>query len=206
MTNGLVHRGDYLFHITHIKNLPAILKRGILCKNRLANERIGYENVAYDDIQEVRSRKCIPGTAHTIHDCVPLFFGARPPMLLALKRKGYLSEEIIYIVVKWEIINQPTTWFTDGNARSNETVFYQGAENTDRVDFDAADAWYWGDKGDDFKRKKQAEVLKLDCIALNDIVGFIVYNVGIKAVVENILAAQQIIGKDVVVAEGFYYQ
>ncbi|MDD5567674.1 MAG: DUF4433 domain-containing protein [Candidatus Omnitrophica bacterium] len=206
MSNGLFYKDEYLFHITHIKNLPAILKKGILCKNQLSVERIGYVDVADSDIQQVRAHKCIPGTEYTLHDCVPLFFGARPPMLLALKARGILQEEIVYIVVDWNIIKQPTTWFTDGNARSIRTTeFFQGISHIDKIDCDAVDAYYWSDKGDDFKRKKQAEVLKLNKVSLDEIAGFIVYNNIAKEKVTEILNSQQVRNKDVVVGGGFYY-
>ena len=75
----LVHKEKYLFHITHIKNIPAVLKKGLLSKNELLMQRIKITDISEDKIQSVRAKIVIPGTQYTLHDCVPMFFGARPP-------------------------------------------------------------------------------------------------------------------------------
>lgn len=203
MSNQLVFKDKYLFHLTHIGNLPGILKKGILCKNQTAEERIKYVDVSYDDIQGARAQIFIPGTEHTLHDCVPLFFGARPPMLLAIRHKGISQEDMVYLVVNWGIINEPTAWFTDGNARTSGTQFYQGSSNLSRVDFDSADAYYWG-ADEETKRKKQAEVLKLSNILLDDILGIIVYNKEVEKKVQDMLKAYNI-KRSIVVVPRFYY-
>jgi len=201
----LVYPDKYLFHISHISNLPGILKKGILSKNALKTQRLKVnKDISHSDIQDVRATICIPGTSYVLHDCVPIFFGARQPMLLAVKGKGVASEEIVYVIIKWEIIDSAEVWFTDGNARSYGTSFFQGIAQLNRVDYEAAGAYYWGDKGDEFKRKKQAEVLKLHSIKIEDIVGFLVYNDTAKRIVKSMLQAQNL-NKPVQILPGFYY-
>lgn len=205
MPNGYVYKDKYLFHITHITNIPTILKKGLLCKNKAMTENIKYKDVAYDNIQKARAQIIIPNTPYTLHDCVPLFFGARPPMLYTMIARGIGQEEMVYVVVKWSILKSDKTWFTDGNARTTGTNFYQGLENIENVDLEAADAHYWSSQGDEFRRKKQAEVLRLNCIGLSEIYGFIVHNEKVKNVVEKMLAAQNI-KLEVIAVPRFYYQ
>ena len=204
MAYSYVQKNKCVFHITHLNNIPAVIKKGILSKNLVQKERIQFKDISEDKIQEVRARKVIPFTEHTLHDCVPMFFGARPPMLYAVRFKGILQEEIVYVLVSWDILKREDVWFTDGNARSDKTNnFYQGEEHLDKVDFNAVEAHYWGED-DELKRKRQAEVLKLNSVLLDDIVGFVVYNDSIKIKLESMLIAQRIT-KKVFIAREFYY-
>lgn len=204
MSNPLILRNTCIFHITHLKNLSSILRNGLLSKNKIASMRVRIKDISNSEIQDARAIITIPNTSHTLHDCVPMFFGARPAMLYAIKAKGVAQEEIVYVLVNWNIIGQPTTWFTDGNARDWETSFHQNVSDLQEVDFEAAGAYYWGDRGDEFKRKKQAEVLKLDQVPLEEILGFVVYNKDVKGKVKDILKSQEIDKKVFVVPEYYY--
>ncbi len=204
MAIRFVLKNGALFHITHINNLPGILRRGLLSKNKIISAKIKYEDVSSDDIQRARSRIVVPGTSYYLHDCVPAFFGARPPMLLALRRKGIAQEKIIYLLINWNIIFEDTTWFTDGNARANQTKFYQGRKNVNKVDLKAASVHYWGES-DEAKRKKQAEVLKLHQISLDKVIAIVVYNNSIRKHAEEILRAHDV-HKKIFVVPAYYYQ
>ena len=206
MSISLVYKDKYLFHIVHIKNLPGIFTKGILCRNLIKSKRIKYEDISSNDIQAMRGVINIPTTKHTLHNYVPLFFGARPPMLYAIRSRGIVQEDIIYILVDWNVINKSNTWFTDGNARSSNTNFFQGIANLSKVDFKAADSIYWGaDKGEEFKRKKQAEVLVLEQILMDEIKGFVVYNKSAKEEVTRLLGARKITDKAIFIVPKFYY-
>ncbi len=204
MSNPLVLEDTCIFHITHLNNLSSILRNGLLSKNQTASMRVRIKDISNSEIQDARATITIPGTSHKLHDCVPMFFGARPAMLYAVKAKGVAQEEIVYVLVNWNIIGQPTTWFTDGNARDCETSFFQNISDLQEVDFRAAGAYYWGNKGDEVKRKKQAEVLKLNQVPLEEILGFVVYNRDIKDKVSGILVSQNI-DKEVYVVPEYYY-
>ena len=203
MASHFVLKNKAIFHITHIYNLPGILRKGLLSKNKIISEKIRYIDVSNDDIQEARSHIIIPSTTHRLHDCVPAFFGARPPMLLALRRNGIAQEKIIYLLINWDIIYEDTTWFTDGNARAKQTKFYQVRRDIKKVDLKAANAHYWGET-DEAKRKKQAEVLKLHHISLDKIIGVVVYNGSIKERVEKMLMAQGVQRRIFVVPKYYY--
>lgn len=125
-------------------------------------------------------------------------------MLMAVPRRGIPQEEIIYVLVAWDVLKLDDTYFSDGNARSYNTTFYQGVENLKKVDFDAVKARYWGDKGDEFKRCKQAEVLRRGCVLLNEIRGFVVYNDPIKIKIEAMIKNSNLQRKVFVVREYYY--
>lgn len=205
MVNPLVLRQKCVFHITHIKNLPKIVKDGLLCRNLVQSQRVQYENISDAGIQVVRSIICVPpGSSHTLHDYVPTFFGARPPMLYAIRFKGNQQEEIVYLLINWEVISLPTTYFTDGNARTQGTKFFCDPSDLSNVDFEAVSAQYWGNKGDEYKRRKQAEVLVFQKINLVDIKGFAVYNEAAKLRVEKILQAQSV-SKPIYITPEYYF-
>jgi hypothetical protein len=133
-----------------------------------------------------------------------LLISARPPMLMAVPRKGIQQEDIVYVLITWDILSDPTTVFTDGNARSSTTDFYRGLEHLDKVDFTAAGARYWGDKGADFKRKKQAEALRFNQVLLDEISGFAVYNTVAREKLESMLSNYSV-SKKIFLAPEYYY-
>ena len=203
MTNPLVLHGRALFHMTHIKNIPGIFKNGILCKNLLTQKKIKFEDVSDAEIQFTRSQITIlKGSQYTLHDYVPCFFGARPPMLYAIKGRGILQSDMVYVLVDWNILNFEKTWFTDGNARTQGTNFYQGVANVCHVDFEACQAIYWTDK--ELRRKKQAEALKFQTVTLDEILGFVVQNDQAESALASMLQAQHV-QKKIYLAPEYYY-
>lgn len=204
MKNTLVQADRFVFHLTHMKNIPSILKNGILNKKNCSLKRIKLIDVSHENIQDVRATIVIPDTDYTLHDCVPMFFGARPPMLYAVLGKGFNQEDMVYALVSWDIIGNPDVWFTDGNARSDGTTFYQSKADLCKIDFDAAAAIFWHNMGNDYRRKKQAEVLKLGRVDLDDVLGFAVYNKDAKKKLQDMLEAQNI-SKRVFIVSEFYY-
>jgi hypothetical protein len=125
-------------------------------------------------------------------------------MLYAIRFKGIQQEEIVYVLINWDVISLSTTYFTDGNARTQGTKFFCDPSDLTQIDFDAASAQYWGDKGDEYKRRKQAEVLVFQKINLVDIKGFAVYNETAKLRVEKILQAQSV-SKPIYITPEYYF-
>ncbi len=189
--------------MTHIKNIPGIFKNGILCKNLLTQKKIKFEDVSDAEIQFTRSQITIlKGSQYTLHDYVPCFFGARPPMLYAISKKGTLQSDMVYVLVDWNILSLKTTWFTDGNARTQGTNFYQGVANLCYVDFASCGLNYWFNK--EFRRKKQAEVLKFQTVILDEILGFVVQNDQAASVLACMLQVQHVQKKIYQVPEYYY--
>jgi hypothetical protein len=153
---------DAFYHITHTDNLPGILTEGLLCHRQARPAR----DISNPEIQQHRADKPIPGAhGRTLHDCVPLFFAPRPPMLSALRDE---QAAIIYVLVKCCVLLLPGVVCTDGNARSNTTTFLSRLDDLRRLDWGLLRAKYWNhqdpEQHRENKRRRSAEVLVPHCI------------------------------------------
>jgi len=147
-----------LYHITHIDNLRSILQNGLLANNLAPPDS---QSIANPEIQEARHLKVIPGSPSlSLHDCVPLFFALKTPMLSVLRE---MQEQIIHIHIDPRLLLEPGTIFTDGNARSRSTSFYNDIEYLTGLNWQVIRASYWGSEDSDEhaenKRVRAAEVL-----------------------------------------------
>lgn len=203
MAYDLVQENNLLFHIVHIKNLPSILKNGLLSLNEVKKRGIAPAVISYENIQQRRDYTSVKlGKCGTLHDYVSLYFGARSPMLCALRYR-FDQSDIIYIAVSWSVLTFPDTIFTDGNAASSSTQHYVGVNNLSNVDLNAARKWYWNDD-EETRRKKSAEVLVFEKIPKELLEGFFVRNDESYARVSDILRCQGI-EKEVLKAPEYYY-
>jgi len=88
-----------------------------------------------------------------------------------LSARRELQEKIIYLHIDPHVLDLPNVVFTDGNARSERTAFYDRLEDLKRLDWKILRAKYWGDndreKHDENKRRRAAEVLVPDCIPVS---------------------------------------
>ncbi len=148
---------EALYHITHVENLPGILTDGLLCHHRAKPTR----DISNAEIQQHRADKQIPGlNGMNLHDCVPLFLAPRPPMLSGLRD---VQGDIIYLLVSTDALLRPQAVFTDGNARSNGTRFFQNIDDLSGLDWELLRARYWNHNDPvqhrENKRLRSAEVL-----------------------------------------------
>ncbi|MBI4865061.1 MAG: DUF4433 domain-containing protein [Candidatus Riflebacteria bacterium] len=191
-------------HITHERNLPAILRLGLLCKKEADRRNIAYISIADEGIQSRRSQTVVPvGAGGTIHDYVPLFFGARPPMLYAVNRRVVRQSEIAYILVRWDVLTLRGTVFTDGNASTNGTRFFDSREQLREVDQKACGAMWWN-KPPDIRRKKSAEVLVYSGVGVEHFGGLVVMDNEAKDRVLRVVQARGL-QLNVYVGPGWYY-
>lgn len=120
-------------------------------------------------------------------DYIPFYFGVRTPMLYVVQN-GFntvtptLAENIVYCVssVQKIIEHHLDFVFTNGHAVDSFTTQYTPVDiiNIDNIiDQKAVMAKYWRDENDlDLKRRKEAEFLVLGDIAIEGLLGFLVYN------------------------------
>ena len=161
----------WIYHITPISNLPALLQCGELrSKNQLQSSDIAYASIAYEHIQERRASTAVPcGPGGTLHDYVPFYFAPRSPMLYAIHR-GYVDgyqggqPDILHLVTTAEAIAEASLGFafSDGHAVVGYTSFYDDlAALPTAIDRDIMEAkfWYDTDEDGDRKRRRQAEFL-----------------------------------------------
>lgn len=166
----MVPSPTYIYHITHVDNLPSIVGLGEL-RAGAARQRSGfrYINIAHQNIQDRRSHTNVPcGPGGTLHDYVPFYFAPRSPMLYTISRgnvAGYNQgqEPIIYLVSTAQAVRDARLQFvfTDGHAIMAYSEFHDDLANLNRVDWVLMQSRYWFDTAEqpDRKRRRQAEFL-----------------------------------------------
>jgi hypothetical protein len=166
-----------IYHITHIKNLPAILREdGLLCDAEAERRGLCAQSIAYNSIKERRKRRRVE-TLHgqpvaaggVVADYVPFYFCNRSPMLGAIHKgsvPGYQGgqRDVVYLDTHAEQATALPNWcFTDGHAVEAPTEFFSDLQHLNRVDWKAVQTWRWGGKwrlaDPDITRRKQAEFL-----------------------------------------------
>ena len=186
-----------IYHITHERNLPAILAAGGLhCVASM--QGVGFTSIAHTTIQARRSSTLVPcGPGGVLHDFVPFYFGPRSPMLYAIacgKVDGHSGgqDPIVYLVSDTEdVIRSGARFvFTDGHAAMVPlTSFFDDPAMLDRVDFPLMREKFWYDtpEDNDRKRRRQAEFLVHQFVPWSLIRGIGVRTSSAKARVEAIL-------------------
>lgn len=186
-----------IYRITHIENIPHILRYGITHKSS-AQKNPDFKNIGDISLIDTRSKKEVPvdngvfdfnnNNMIILGDYTPFYFGVRMPMLYVAQHGGNFvekatpAEEIIYIgsSLKNIISNGNKFYFSDGHATDMLTTFYDETkidELVNIVDWKAIKSSYWGGADNlNLKRKKQAEFLVLGDIEPKSIIGFGCFN------------------------------
>ncbi len=158
-----------LHYITHISNVPSILKHGILCHQRAA--RYYPISVAMDEIQARRSVRTVP-RGQPIHNYACLYLHARNPMLRKILRS---HEELAILRVSTDVFDTPGSIIADGNASSDYTRFYPSPDGLENIHSSLVLARYWtSDDPYEYLHKKRsrcAELLVPDNIPHQFIIG-----------------------------------
>ena len=160
-------RTKSFYYITHIDNLPSIIKHGIL-----SHERIGIENVQgismfkrQKDKKENVSRKSktIPKICgNNLLHYANLFFQPRNPMMYRAILESN-AEKLAVLEVDNTILGEPRVVITDGNATNGTTQFYIPSEETKILQQQwATIKSEWWKECDGSKRKIMAECLVPD--------------------------------------------
>jgi len=175
----------YLYRMTHIENVPHILKHGITHMSS-AHTNKSYKAIGDESIISTRNNFDLPN-GKKLGAYIPFYFGARMPMLYVIQ-KGYNgvqvtpAKDIVYCISSVQKVvdhNLPFV-FTDGHAIDGLSDFYEQKDlpNIDKIlDKVAIDATYWRNDDDlDLKRRKEAEFLIETDIPTTAIIGWVVYN------------------------------
>lgn len=164
-----------IYHITHIDNLPSILKAGGLwCDSRRLQQGFSIVGIAYQNIKDRRAKRPVPLAARgTLADYVPFYFAPRSPMLYAIDSglvEGYQGGQaaVLHLVATAEAAaTTGRPWcFTDGHADMGMTTFCDDLGRLGEfADSEIMASQYWNDTPDqpDRKRRRQAEFLVHDC-------------------------------------------
>lgn len=185
-----------IYRITHIDNIPHILKNGITRKDS-PNRNPNFVPIGDKSLIDNRSTRQVSVdngdiSNHikqiTLGDFVPFYFGVKMPMLFVVQKGGNFvenpnsPENIVYIACSLQSIVQHELdfYFSDGHATDMLTTFYDRSkinELPEIIDWQAVKAAYWGGHENlDIKRKKQAEFLIYEDVPADVIIGFVCYN------------------------------
>lgn len=184
--------------MTHIENMPHILKHGITSKfSFYANKNyipIGDESLIQN--REVTTLVVNNGLNPNpqnekiqLRDFIPFYFGVKMPMLYVAQKGGNFvskpikAENVIYLACSLEdiISRLDRYYFTDGHAKNKYSSIYDKTfiqKLPEIINWKAIIADYWGDdENQDIKRLKQAEFLIGEDIPLGLIHGIACYNI-----------------------------
>lgn len=185
-----VRRLKYAFRLTHIDNIPHIVKYG-LTHVASHNANPDYRTIGNSQIISRRQNKMIAAIERTVGSYIPLYLGNRSEMLYVVQH-NYIESlripagELIHCVVSLDELNRNhiKCLFTDGNAASSITTFYDGSKLSlidQYIRYEDVYARNWNDKSDtDLRRRKQAELLLSDDLPSNFIAGYVVYDTNAK--------------------------
>ncbi|HDS1836547.1 TPA: DUF4433 domain-containing protein [Stenotrophomonas maltophilia] len=187
----VVHAHRYVYHFSHIDNLPGLLEHGFLSVNHPQfPER--HRSIAAAGIQKRRAEMkvtCPPGGC--VHDYVPFYFGSVSPMLLGvINAKNVDQYDILYFEFPITLADQPCAVFSDSSANTMvPPTFYSDPADLDKLDWMAIDCRKWGSIDENFRHRRMAELLILGHLPVTAATRCVVWNNDVKQRVQEIVGA-----------------
>lgn len=155
-----------LFHLTHLSNVPGILRKGLLCRNRIEDLHLPYLDLSDAACQARRSSRDLDGHTIDLHDYVPLFIEPRNAMLYRLEKslaETGAADDLVILAVSGNAAQWRASLLSDGIASSPATNLFHATDpdGWEALDWDAIGCRSWIDQPDPqvAKRHKMAEVL-----------------------------------------------
>ncbi|HIF9215039.1 TPA: DUF4433 domain-containing protein [Photobacterium damselae] len=142
-----------LWHMSHVDNISSILLNGI-ASNDTAHTKFSPRDISNSEVQIYRGRND-PYYHRRLHEYAPTYLSIKNPMLYVKKNMNFY---LCILEVSTDVVNDNQFLFSDGNAASKETRFFNKTSDLTHLPWDVLNADYWNDF-DDGKRKKCAEVL-----------------------------------------------
>ena len=187
----------YLYRITHIRNIPHILRYGITHARSIhANPQ--YHSIGDPCVIDKRKDYEVPVTNGRKHilkkiilgEFIPFYFGVRMPMLYVIQHglncvsRPVSPSEIVYLGLSLKHIlkNGREFYFSDGHALDKFTTFYNAEKVNELpsiIDWKAVNSKWWADDVE-LKRKKQAEFLLKGDVPPAWISGFACFDATVK--------------------------
>lgn len=174
-----------IFRITHVNNLPFILRNGLYCPTANIQDP-DFTPIGFPTLIEYRKDRQVPvGPGGTLADYVPFYFWYRSPMLYVI-HKGNDPEviptpqqEIVYLVSSFEALqaNSCRFVFTDRHAKLEYARFFTNPSDISKLNWELIKTDLWGRQyGAERKEMKQAECLVLRHVPVAAIMGIAVSN------------------------------
>ena len=150
-----------LYYITHIDNVPSILKNGILSHQRVQQSGIPYTPIYDAAIVSNRQMKTVPD-GRSLWDFANLYFQARNPMLFRVLHEKN-EADVGVVGVQPGVLSDPHAFIATGNAASAATDILPPHEGLKHIfdNWDIINSVWWN-RVDGSKRKIMAECLVPD--------------------------------------------
>lgn len=163
------YRINFLYHFTHVDNMPSILERGLLSHNEA--HRIGcvMRDISDPRVQSLRANKQVFG--RSLHDYVPLYFTPRNAMLYVRRN---IQSDVVILCLNSILLEHKGSVFTDGNAASSRTTAFNDLRELNKLDWECIRSRAKWIEFPDGRRKRCAEVLITTGIPINHIQRIIV--------------------------------
>jgi hypothetical protein len=155
-----------IYHITHVDNLPSILRVGGLKSDASMQQvhhiGIGYQNIKHRRLNKIQVDCC--GSRY-VGDFVPFYFCPRSPMLYVINQgntslpPGGQSQIVHLVSTVAKAIAQNRLWaISGGNASASHTWFSNNLGSLGQLNWQAINASQW----QGMIHEKQAEFLVAD--------------------------------------------
>lgn len=168
----------FIYHFTHIDNLPGLLKTGFVA-NGHADFPNGVQSIAEAGIQARRSLMSVTcGPQGVVHDYVPFYFGAKSLMLLGVIHKKNIDQcDILYFEFPISLLDHPNAVFTDASANTAVPPnFYSDPVDLDRLNWTEIDSQKWSCASDELRHQRMAEALIHGHVPLSAASACVVWN------------------------------
>lgn len=153
-----------LYYVTHIDNVPSILRRGILCHDRIDKEGVPFTRIYDAEIVASRRGRHVPD-GRSLWEFANLYFQPRNAMLYRVLRERS-ANDVVVLEVQTTVLNRPDIFITTGNAASPLSDILPGPEARKRIpEIKAATDKTWWTDVDGSKREMMAECLVPDSMA-----------------------------------------
>jgi len=186
------HAHRYVYHFSHIDNLPGLLRHGFLANNHEQFPR-KHRSIAAAGIQDRRARMKVPcGPQGCVHDYVPFYFGSVSPMLLGVvNAKNVDQYDILYFEFPIDLVARPDAIFTGASANTAiPPNFYHDPADLAQLDWVAIDSKKWGNPDEDFRHRRMAELLVHSQLPVTAAARCVVWNEAARKRVEAIVGTK----------------
>lgn len=153
-----------LFYITHIDNVPSILRKGILSHERMLNENISYTPIYNEQIVTNRKNIVAPD-GRSLWNFANLYFQPRNPMLYRVLHEKQ-TNEVAIIAMQPIILERPDIYVSNGNAAHSASDILHALEFKKaqrQIVRNTVNVEWWNDLNGS-KRKIMAECLVPDIV------------------------------------------
>jgi hypothetical protein len=150
-----------LYYITHIDNIPSILKQGILSHALIEGQHIKFTPIYDSQIVAHRHHRITPD-GKNLWDFANLYFQARNPMLYrVMQAKG--KDEIAVLGIRPSVLKLPHALVSTGNAASAPSQILPAPEGIKEINkiWQTITSEWWREE-DGSKRKIMSECLLPD--------------------------------------------